>query len=565
MNQNLINTASKRVFDHLQNGESLKDAYIRSIPVIGLGYILPVGKSYLVNKDISRYLLENEKLIFSLQSPDENGKRSIVEIFSNLEGRALFMVVNLSGNIIGHILASYNDSSDALNIFSYSLKSEKKINTLLISFFRYFKQLLPINLCTLMVTNADDVSLLQEIGFKKADGVVGKKLNNEGLYSEILEWEDSAQTGEGLILTAGPSISSKELSYTYDAAENGWNLQHSSYIDRFETYFANYLGVKYAIATSSCTGALQIALMALEIGPGDEVIVPDMTWVATANAVKYVGAKPIFADIEYDKWTLDAGAVERLITNKTKAIIPAHLYGHPANMTQLLKISKKYNLHLIEDAAPAIGAEWEGKKCGTFGSFSAFSFQGAKLLVTGEGGMLVTDDESLYKKALKIWDQGRNPEKQFWIDGNGVKFKMSNMQAAFGLAQIERVDEQIQMKRRIFSWYQELLGEIKNITLNTEPALGKSIYWMTSITINEGSGIERGELIKYLKNNNIDSRIVFPPISQYPIWGSAVTPGVNAENVSLRGINLPSGVGRNKSEIQYIASTILKFISKNYS
>lgn len=563
MNQNLINTASKRIFDHLKNGESLKDAYIRSIAVSGLGYILPVGKSYLLNKDISRYLLENEKLVLGLQSPAKNGKPSIVEIYSSLEEKALFMVVNLSGDIIGHILSSYNDSSDILNISSYSLKSEKKINTLLTSFFRYFKQLLPINSCTLMITNTDDLSLLQEIGYKKADGAVGKKLNNEEHYLEILEWEDSAKKGDSLILTAGPSISSKELSYTYDAAENGWNLQHSSYIDRFEKYFANYLGVKYAIATSSCTGALQIALMALDIGPGDEVIVPDMTWVATANAVKYVGAKPIFADIEYDTWTLDAGGVERLITNKTKAIIPAHLYGHPANMTQLLKISKKYNLHLIEDAAPAIGAEWEGKKCGTFGSFSAFSFQGAKLLVTGEGGMLVTDDENLYKKALKIWDQGRNPEKQFWIDGNGVKFKMSNIQAAFGLAQIERVEEQIQMKRRIFSWYEELLRECNDITLNTEPALGKSIYWMTSITINEGSGIQRGELIKHLKNNNIDSRIVFPPISQYPIWGREVIPGVNAENVGLRGINLPSGVARNKDEIKYIASIIRKYISQN--
>jgi perosamine synthetase len=177
--------------------------------------------------------------------------------------------------------------------------------------------------------------------------------------------------------------------------------------------------------------------------------------------------------------------------------------------------------------------------------------------------MLVTNDESLYKKALKIWDQGRNTERQFWIDGDGVKFKMSNMQAAFGLAQIERVDEQIEMKRRIFLWYQEFLGEEKNITLNTEPALGKSIYWMTSIIINEGSGIQRGELIKYLKSNNIDSRIVFPPISQYPIWGRAVTAGVNAESVSLRGVNLPSGVGRNKGEIDYIASTIRKYIDHN--
>ena len=180
--------------------------------------------------------------------------------------------------------------------------------------------------------------------------------------------------------------------------------------------------------------------MALDIGPGDEVIVPDLTWVATANAVRYVGATPIFADVELDTWNLDAKSVESLITKKTKAIIPVHMYGHPARMDQIVNLANKYNIDIVEDAAPAIGAEWNGKRCGTLGKFGAFSFQGAKLLVTGEGGMLVTNDIKLYEKAKKIWDQGRNPNKTFWIDEEGVKFKMSNVQAAIGFGQIERAE-----------------------------------------------------------------------------------------------------------------------------
>jgi perosamine synthetase len=366
--------------------------------------------------------------------------------------------------------------------------------------------------------------------------------------------------GNTLISTAGPSISAKEAAYTFDAAATGWNSNWSKYLTKFEQSFASYVGAKYALATTSCTGALQISLMALDIGPGDEVIVPDMTWVATANAVRYVGATPIFADIEFDTWNVDAAKIEPLITPRTKAIVAVHLYGHPARMTRIVEIARQYNLKLVEDAAPAVGAEWEGRRCGSFGDFAAFSFQGAKLLVTGEGGMLVTSNDDLYQRALKIWDQGRDPSKVFWIDGEGVKFKMSNVQAALGLAQLERVDEQIEMKRRIARWYREGLEGVEGISLNREVPGARSIYWMSSIFLHDNVQIEREEVRKLLKDVNVDTRPVFPAISQYPIWPVRQAPQPVALLVGQRAINLPSGVCLKREEVDYVCDALRKIL-----
>jgi perosamine synthetase len=391
-------------------------------------------------------------------------------------------------------------------------------------------------------------------------------------YNEILDGSKSPHnflemiyspeniSGKEMILTAGPSISAKESSYAFDAAEKGWNSQWSKYLTKFEKTFANYVGAKYALATSSCTGALQIALMSLDIGPGDEVIVPDETWVASANAIRYVGAIPIFADVELDSWNIDSQSVEKLISPKTKAIIVVHMYGAPARMTPILDLAKKYKLKVVEDAAPAIGAKWNGKSCGTFGDFGAYSFQGAKLLVTGEGGMLVTNDDDLYVKAKKIWDQGRNPNKTFWIDEDGVKFKMSNVQAAIGLAQIERADELIEMKRRIFSWYEDRLSGFKGIHLNKEVEGAKSIYWMSSIRLDEGMKLSRDDLIIELKKRNVDTRPVFPAISKYPIWPLKQDPKPIADKIGNTAMNLPSGVCLKKDDIMYVCDQIIELL-----
>ncbi len=395
--------------------------------------------------------------------------------------------------------------------------------------------------------------------------IVGKSfIFNRNCYHYIDEIAGSitisASKGpaKDLILTAGPSITPLEVCYAADAARNGWNSNWKKYLAKFEEEFANYVGAKYAIATSCCTGALQISLMALGVGKGDEVLVPDLTWVASATAIRDAGATPIFVDVELDSWNIDVNSLERKITDRTKAIVVVHMYGGSARMDQIVEFARKHNLSIVEDAAPAIGAEWNGKRVGTFGDFGCYSFQGAKLLVTGEGGMIVTNDEQLHKKALKVSDQGRDPTKTFWIDGKGVKFKMSNVQAALGLAQIQRADVNIALKRRIFGWYNERLKNSDFLKLNEEIPNSKSIYWMTSIRLLDGARSKRDELIKILREHNIDSRPVFPAISQYPIWEIQQQSNPVAKLIGDTSINLPSGVGLCKAEVDYICDIVLQ-------
>jgi perosamine synthetase len=364
---------------------------------------------------------------------------------------------------------------------------------------------------------------------------------------------------DALILTAGPSISQYESYYAYDAALNGWNSEWSKYLDLLQHNFKEYIGVKYALATSSCTGAMHIALLALGVGKGDEVIVPDQTWVATANAVRYVQATPIFVDVNSDDWTVNPTEIESAISTRTKAIMPVHMYGHPANMSKILEIANKHKLFVVEDAAPSIGAEFQGKKTGSFGHFAAFSFQGAKLMVTGEGGMLLTNDDELYLKAKKIWDQGRNSliNTPFWIDEKGLKYKMSNVQAAIGLGQLNRIETLVAMKRRIFKWYNRYLEGNPFVSLNHEPQNSRSVYWMSSIEVLSSSPVNRDQLIKLLKADSIDTRPVFPAISQYPIWDSEdIQPKPVALHVGNNCMNLPSGVRLTEVTVKYICSRV---------
>lgn len=368
---------------------------------------------------------------------------------------------------------------------------------------------------------------------------------------------------EELILTAGPSITEKEIEYCTDAVKNGWNNNWNFYINKFESKLADYVGCKYAHSTSSCTGGMHLALLALGVGPGDEVLVPDITWVATASVVKYVGATPVFVDIEKDTWTMDPSKIQERITNKTKAIMPVHLYGHPAKMDEISKIAKQNNLYILEDAAPSLGAEVDGKKTGSFGDVAVFSFQGAKLLVTGEGGMIVSSNKEIMDRINKLNAHGRaiDPKVPFWIDEVGYKYKMSNLQAALGLAQLERIDELINKKRDIFSWYSEELKGLEQLRMNHEASWAKSIYWMPSITLLEESPVSRDELMKKLKEDLIDTRAVFPAISQYPMWDEYDNPV--AKFIGANSINLPSGWNLTKEQVIYITSRIKYYMTGN--
>jgi len=361
------------------------------------------------------------------------------------------------------------------------------------------------------------------------------------------------------ILTAGPHIGEKEEEYVLDAVRNGWNENWGNYLSRFEKSFAEYVGVEYSMATSSCTGAMHLALASLGIGQGDEVIVPDLTWVATASVIRYLGATPRFVDINEDSWTLDPSKLEKIITKKTKAIMPVHLYGHPAEMDEIMRIAGEHGLYVVEDAAPSIGAEHNSKKTGSFGDFSAFSFNGAKLLVTGDGGMLLTNNEELYEIAKNLGDHGRDYSTPFWISRIGYKYKMSNIQAALGLAQLEKVDYLVNCKRKIFDWYSERLEDVEGIRLNSEVEHAKSIYWMTSLVLDKPIEVGRDELIGRLDQEfNVDTRPVFPKISRYPMFEEVDNPV--AEKISKNALNLPSGVCLEEEDIDYVCDSIKKIV-----
>ena len=473
-------------------------------------------------------------------------------------GRILFLVLDRFGHTVGHVgLAAADDL--ALEVTDV-VRGEKTVQPGLMSAavagllawaedcFR------PARVHLHVPANLHAIRFFERAGFRTAGRA------DDG--SLAMEWAPERADSDEPILTAGPSISPREVAYTTDAARHGWNSRWSGYITRFEREFAEYVGAEHAIATSSCTGALHMAMLAIGLGPGDEAIVPEQTWVATAKAVSYVGATPVFADVEPGSWCLDAASVEAAITERTKAIVPVHLYGHPADMDALQAVADRHGLPLIEDAAPAIGAEIRGRRVGALGTAGAFSFQGAKLLVTGEGGMFVTNDPDVYARAYKAWDLGVERSRGFWIDAHGLKYKMPNVAAAIGLGQLERIDHLIEAKREIFGWYAEELDGVPGIALNHEAEWARSIYWMTSILVDPACGIDRDGMRAALAAGGIDTRPTFPLISTYPIWDErrAVAAPV-AARIADRGINLPSGVRLRRDQVARIGEAVRRAAS----
>ena len=338
-----------------------------------------------------------------------------------------------------------------------------------------------------------------------------------------------------------PSITELEISYATDAAENGWGDRCYAYIYRFEEAFKAHLGVQYAIATSSCTGALHMGMAALGIGPGDEVILADINWIATAAPIVHLGARPVFVDILPDTWCIDPSLAERAITPRTKAIIAVHLYGNLCNMDQLLAIGKKHGIPIIEDAAEAIGSVYHGKRAGSMGTFGTFSFHGTKTITTGEGGMFVTNDAALYEHVLTLSNHGRSRKqtKQFWPDMIGFKYKMSNIQAAIGCAQMERIEELVGRKREIFKVYADSLLKLRGVSMNPEKPGTVNGYWMPTVLFNPSAGVTREMLQSAMVAEGADARVFFHPLSSLSFFLSKVSTPV-ASDIPQRAINLPS-------------------------
>jgi perosamine synthetase len=338
-----------------------------------------------------------------------------------------------------------------------------------------------------------------------------------------------------------PSITEQEVEYATDAARNGWGDRSYEYIVRFEDAFKKHLGVKYAIATSSCTGALHMGMAALRIGPGDEVILADTNWIASVAPIVHLGATPVFVDVLHDTWCADPDLVEAAITPRTKAILAVHLYGNLCDLDRLMAIGAKHGIAVIEDAAEAIGSVYHGKRAGSIGKFGAFSFHGTKTITTGEGGMFVTNDADIYEHVLTLSNHGRakGQTKQFWPDMLGFKYKLSNIQAALGCVQMARIGELIERKREVFAYYHRQLSGFEGVTMNPEKPGTTNGYWMPTAVFATETKITRERLLELFKAENIDGRVFFHPLSSLPMF-KPLRSNKNSYDLPDRAINLPS-------------------------
>ncbi len=356
-----------------------------------------------------------------------------------------------------------------------------------------------------------------------------------------------------------PSLNGNEKKYVNECLDSTWISGMGKFVDKFQDSFAQYIGSKHAAAVCNGTVALHLALEALGVGEGDEVIVPTLTYVASVNAITYTGAKPIFVDSLEDTWQLDPADVEKKITPATKAILCVHLYGHSCDMRSLKKITGKHNLFLIEDCAEAIGSEYEGKHVGNFGDVATFSFYGNKTITTGEGGMVTTNDRTLHDRIVHLKGQGLAKYREYWHDAIGYNYRMTNICAAIGLAQLEQIEPVIKKKRQIAEWYREGLKDT-GFKLHMKAKNMVHSYWMCTVII--PIDMDRDALKVYLIENGIETRPMFYPVHTMPIYSQKYEKHQVAENLAIRGMNLPSYPALTKTDVVEIIASLKEFVVK---
>jgi perosamine synthetase len=357
-----------------------------------------------------------------------------------------------------------------------------------------------------------------------------------------------------------PSITDLEIEFVTNAVKSTWISSLGEYIDRFESSFAAFCDSEYAVAVSNGTVAIHLALVSMGIKEGDEVIVPDLSFVATANAVLHAGAQPVFADIDPFSLCMDPEDFKRKITSKTKAVMPVHLYGHPANMPVINEIASEYGIRVVEDAAEAHGATINGKKVGSFGHCATFSFYGNKNITTGEGGMITTNDAQLYHTLKYLRDHGMSKEKRYWHTQLGYNYRLTNLQAALGCAQMERIHEIMAKRQQIFDSYSEYLQGLDGVSLNRTYPWATNAYWLITLQVDRFSEEQRDGFIADLKQHGIDSRPFFYPMSQMPYLKTDANTPV-AHEVYKKGINLPIFFGLQEDEVKYICETVKKLLT----
>jgi perosamine synthetase len=353
-----------------------------------------------------------------------------------------------------------------------------------------------------------------------------------------------------------PIFWGNEITYVNECILTGWVSSAGKFVTQFEESFAAFCEARYAVAVCNGTCALHLALLAMDIGPGSEVIVPTLSFIASANAVTYTGARPVFADSEPRTWNLDGEKIEKLITPKTRAIMPVHLYGHPVDMDKITEIARRHKLAVIEDAAEAHGALCRGKKVGALGDIGCFSFYGNKIITTGEGGMIVTNRKDLADRMRMLRDHGMSREHRYVHPVLGYNYRLTNIQAALGVAQMERIEAILTQKRQVASAYAAALQNIKGISTTAEEKWARSVFWLNNIFVDEGQfGMNRDQLMQFLGKRSIDTRPLFPPIHQQPIYNTGEHLPI-AEEASRRGLSLPSAVNLTLAEVERIAATI---------
>lgn len=373
------------------------------------------------------------------------------------------------------------------------------------------------------------------------------------------------------IPVAGPWVTELEAKFVADAALNDWYGNAGKSVNLFESEFAEHLGSRYALAVPHATSALHLAMAALELGPGDEVIVPETTFVATAAPVTYTGATPVFADVDPTSWCMSADSVRQRLTPRTKAIVTVDLYGDVPDMDAIRELAG--DIPVIEDAAQAIGAVRAGVPAGKLGDFGVFSFHGTKTLTSGEGGIVVTDDQSHFEKMAQLRNLGRRPgaHAQLVSDVAGFKYQMSSLQAAFGRAQLQRVDELVAKKRQLFAWYSDRLADLDGVQLNTEGVGNHNTYWMTNIVVDKELGVSTKQLMDYFSDYGVDTRPFFPPLSSlqaFAKYGDQVAAAKATNTVAYdfasRSINLPSALMLEEQHVDRVCALLRTFLQTGH-
>ena len=360
------------------------------------------------------------------------------------------------------------------------------------------------------------------------------------------------------ISVAEPVLDGRETEYVLECLRTNWISSHGRFISQFERSFAAYCGVRHAVAVSNGTAALHLCLVALDVRAGDEIIVPSLTYVATANAVRYCNATPVFVDNDLRTYNIDVEEIEAKITPRTKGIMPVHLYGHPANMDPILEIAEKHRLFVVEDAAEAIGARYKNRLVGGLGTCATFSFFGNKIITTGEGGMVTTNDDALAARLRMFKGQGVDPDRRYWFPVIGYNYRMTNIAAAIGLAQLERIERHLETRRTIAAGYNRRLGHLsEQITLPESERWANHVYWMYTILLRNGGQRDRDNVMDRLGERGIETRPVFYPMHTLPPYRAAAGgPYPRADLCSSRGINLPTHGRLTEQDLDRVAEAL---------